>query len=262
MLLMTIALLSEDNKKSLASDKTEKKQKYFSCADDYISAILITENKGKINKCNKLIKKALKRYPEDYLLLYHAGRIIFNDNKLEGERLLIKSVYANPAFEETHLLLGEKMYYQNNYLKTILPLLYFLLLENDTESSVTVVLMIENLLQAWAHEKIPENHLNFSIECNFIPAQYTLTSKNRTLKYKWLVEQTLNMMQAMNTVKTYSSNVLWEFYTDFFRTVVETENANALAHHLFYSLYPADVLEWISENTLEYKQMIDWMTLQ
>jgi hypothetical protein len=254
LVLMTVPLFSEDNQ-----EEADKKQKHLTCADDYISALLANETKGKTKKCNKLLKQGLKLYPDDYLLLYHGGRI--TNDKREDERLLIKSVYANPAFEETHLLLGEKMYHGNDYLKTVLPLFYFLLLENDTERSYAVVLMLENLFEAWAQGKTPENHLNFGIECNFIPTAY-IPTKNRSEKYRWLVEQILNLMEAMNSVKTLSADVLWEFYSDFFANAVETENTNALARHLVYSRYPAEVLEWISGNGLEYKRMIDWLTLQ
>ena len=248
-----ISLFAENN-------DPKYKLKESSTADDYIAGILANEANGKLKKCEKWLKQGLKQFPGDYLLLYHGGRIRFaNDNRI-GEELLLQSIQANPSFAEAHQLLGESMFQKGDYLKAALPLCYFLFLENDSERSSKVSANLEKLFDIWSASPqgvIKLNSLKSGIECDFASTVFDKSQKDKSLKYNWLVNQMVMFLESMSSIKTASGQVLWEFYSDFFKNVFESENANAFANHLIYSRYPSDVLEWISGNVSEYQRMIE-----
>ena len=257
--------LRGDEKRGLQYAKKALRQADSVYCDTYLAGILAYEAKGQLLLRDRWLKKGLKLYPNDYLLLFHGGRIKKSRDNRESERLLLHSAHANPGFEETHLLLGQNMYLQGENLKAVLPLLFFLLLENDSEKSKNVETIIEYVYNSWGASAQGISKINTAgngVKCNFIPEEYKGTTYDRKNRCQWFVSQTMKLMESMPSMETTSNSVLWEFYSDFFKRAVELHKSQALAWHIVYSMYPSDVLEWIAGNGSEYKDMIDWLSLQ
>ena len=258
-------ILKGNEKKSLHYARKARRHADYVFSDTYLAGVLAFEAKRRTLRRDIWLRQGLKHFPDDYLLLFHGGRIKRNLDERESERLLLHSAHINPNFEETHLLLGQSMYLQSENLKSILPLYYFLLLENDSKRGADAIVMIEYVLNSWgtsAQGISKTNHAGSGIECNFIPEVFVDRWDNKDIKCQWFVNQTVKLMESMASVKTTSNNALWEFYSDFFKRAVELNKSEALAWHIAYSRYPADVMEWIAGNTREYSEMIDWLVLQ
>ncbi len=233
--------------------------------DAYIAGVLASEKDAKPKRRNRWLNEGIKKFPEDYLLLYHAGRLKIPFNKKEGEEYLLRSVYAAPWFAESHYMLGQQMFRHGENLKAVLPLFYFLLLENSSERSMETVLVLERIYQAWAVSdkgisKITRVSPGFKTA--FTPQTGDFKPIDYSARSKWLVKQTLELMTALDKVEVSSSDILWEFYSEFFHKAVELGHAEALAWHLVNARYPADLLEWVAGNGSRYKEMVDWLSIQ
>lgn len=254
-----------DDRKAISYARKARKHKESVTADAYIAGLLASDKIGKIRQRNHWMNRGLKFYPEDYLLLYHAGRLKINFNPQEGEMYLLRSVYAAPWFAESHYLLGERMLRNGENLKAALPLFYFLLLENSTERSKETVLNIEQLYKAWAaSDKGISKITNVSqgFVSDFKPVQGDFKPIDYSLRCRWFVEQSVGLLNSLDKTEILSKDLLWEFYSQFFYKAVELGNAEALAWHLANGRYPAELLEWISSNGYRYKAMVDWLSVQ
>lgn len=251
--------------KAMQYARKARKQAETVTPDAFIAGVLASEKDSKPKRRNRWLNEGIKKFPEDYLLLYHAGRLKIPFNKKEGEEYLLRSVYAAPWFAESHYMLGQQMFRHGENLKAVLPLFYFLLLENSSERSMETVLVLERIYQAWAVSdkgisKITRVSPGFKTA--FTPESGDFKPTDYTARSKWLVQQTVALMTALDKVEVSSSDILWEFYSDFFHKAVELGHAEALAWHLVNARYPADLLEWVAGNGSSYKEMVDWLSIQ
>lgn len=263
--LALIYIQMGNQKKALSYARGARNQKETVTADAYIAGVLGNEQLGKIRQRNYWLNQGLKLFPEDYLLLYHAGRIKIPFNSKEGEMYLLRSVYAAPWFAESHYLLGEQMFRRGENLKAALPLFYFLLLENSTERSKETVLNLERLYQAWATSnkgisKISRVSQGFTID--FTPEQTDFKPIDYSARSRWFVKQSFDLMNTLDKTKISSDDILWEFYSHFFSKAAQLGHAKALSWHMTNGLFPAEVMEWIASNGLQYKDMADWLSIQ
>ncbi len=264
-ILALIYLEKGDAEKSIGYARNAQKHQSTVTVDAYIAGVLASEIQSKPRRRDRWLDEGLRLFPGDYLLLYHAGRNKIPYNLIEGEKYLLRSVYANPAFAESHLLLGENMVKSGENLKGVLPLFYFLLLDNGSQRSKEVLSLIERLFQAWASEE--KGISKFSLvghgfKTDFVPEQRNFKSYDISLRSKWVVKQTMGLFMSLQNVKTSNADIVWEFYSDFFLKAVELNLAEPLAWHLVNGTYPAEVMEWIASNGAKYKEMIDWLSIQ
>ena len=263
--LALVYVLEGNVTKAIGYARDARSRKESVTADAYVAGVLASEKLGKPGQRDKWLRDGLKRFPEDYLLLYHAGRLTIPFNVKEGEAYLLRSVYAAPWFAESHFLLGQQMNRQGENLKAVLPLFYFLLLENSSERSKETVLNIESLYQAWSiSEKGVSKVTRVSPDfiSGFTPEKGEFVKTDYSARSRWFVKQTADLIQSLNNVEVASNHILWEFYSDFFNRVATTGHAEALAWHLANGRYHAELVEWIAANGARYKEMVDWLSVQ
>ncbi len=251
-----------DAQRALENAVEARKDKQYPSADAYLAGVLAHESMGNVSQRNRWLDQGLKAFPADYLLLYHAGRIAIPFDTKEGERLLLRSIHAYPAFGAAHLLLGENMYRRGENLKAVLPLMYYLLLHQDALNSGDVVALIERSYDSWSISKesiskVSKASKGFTID--HIPAAYAGGPND---KGEWFVEESLALMQSVRMASVSSSDALWVFYADFFGQVARLGFDVPMAHHMAYSRYPADAMEWINDNAQLYQLLGDWLMVQ
>ena len=254
-----------DAGRAIAYARKARNQKGTVTADAYLAGVLASEKDVKPKRRNRWLNQGLKLFPEDYLLLYHAGRIKIPFNRPEGELYLLRSIYAAPWFAESHYLLGQQMFRYGENLKSVLPLFYFLLLENSSERSLETVLNIERLYQSWAASEKGISKLS-RVSPGFVSAFKPVTGDFKATDYparsRWFVKQSIDLMSTLDKIDVSSNDILWEFYSEFFHKAVELGHEEALAWHLANARFPADLLEWIAGNGARYKEMVDWLSIQ
>jgi hypothetical protein len=254
-----------DSRKALYYARRACKQEKTVTADAFIAGALGSEDLVKPKQRDRWLHRGLKRFPGDYLLLYHTGRVNIPYDRAEGEKYLIRSVYAAPWFAESHYLLGQQMYRHGENLKAALPLFYFLLLENSTERSKETVLNIELLYKSWAVSDkgiSKTSRVSTGFVSGFTPQEAEFKPLDYTARSEWFVQQSVGLLNSLGDIKSDSNDLLWEFYSDFFTKAVELDNAEALSWHLANARYPAELLEWVAGHGAQYKAMTDWLSVQ
>jgi tetratricopeptide (TPR) repeat protein len=251
-----------DAQRALENAVEARKDKQHPSADAYLAGVLAHEAMGNVSQRDRWLDQGLKAFPADYLLLYHAGRITIPFDSEEGERMLLRSIHAYPAFGAAHLLLGEHMYRRGENLKATLPLMYYLLLHQDALNSGDVVALIERLYDSWSFSnesvsKVSKASKGFTID--YIPTAY---SGGPNDKGEWFVAESLALMQSVRLATVSSSDALWVFYSDFFGQVARLGFDVPLAHHMAYSRYPGEAMEWINDNSQLYQLLGDWLMVQ
>lgn len=263
--LALVYVLKGDASRAIGYARDARSRKESVTADAYVAGILASEKLGKPGQRDKWLRDGLKRFPEDYLLLYHSGRLAIPLDVKKAEAYLLRSVYAAPWFAESHFLLGQQMYRQGENLKAVLPLFYFLLLENSSERSKETVLNIESLYHAWSMSEkgvSKVTRVDPGFTSDFTPEKGEFVKTDYSARSRWFVQQSASLMLSLDEIEVAPNHILWEFYSDFFNQAATTGHAEALSWHLANGRYPAELLEWIAANGAKYQEMIDWLSVQ
>ncbi|MDG5800203.1 tetratricopeptide repeat protein [Marinilabiliaceae bacterium ANBcel2] len=236
-------------------------------ADAYVAGVLAHEELGNVRRRDRWIDRGLDNFPNDNLLLYHAGRIkIPFDNKI-GEELLLRSINSASAFGEAHLLLGERMYRKGENVKAVMPLLYYLMLHHDDDQSSDVVRYIEHVFNNWASSS--QSISNYStassgVRVDFVPEAWDGDDSDREGLNRWFVEQTVSFMESVKSAEITSGESLWLFYSDFFSEVFRLDFANVLALHVSYSRYPDESVGRLAnqDKSRKYDMFSNWLLME
>ena len=251
-----------DAQRALEKAVDARKDQQRPSPDAWVAGTLAHAELGNVSQRDRWLEQGLEAFPGDYRLLYHAGRFAIPFDPENGQRYLLRAIYAYPAFGEAHLLLGEQMYRRGENLKAALPMLYYLTMFHDEAHSADLVAALERLYDSWSanQESISKfSRASSGFKADFLPQAFSGT---RDEKGDWFVAQTMDLMAHMSQVEVNSEDALWVFYSDFFEQIHHLEFAEALAHHIAYSRYPDLSMLWINDNPREYEMLGDWMLLQ
>lgn len=92
------------------------------------------DDTGRTKESVELYKKALEKYPNEYLLLFnYAISSLRLNQRDEAERALIKGASINLGHASSHLRLGYIQKDKGDRIRSLLCLYFFLMLEHDTE---------------------------------------------------------------------------------------------------------------------------------
>ena len=110
--------------------------------DSELSAYIIkgsaTDDAGDTKGAIKIYEKAIKRFPENYLLQFNYGISSARMGEIgEAEKAYIKALQLNASHPTSNLVLAYLNLDKGNKTKGILGLYFFLLLENNTERAKT-----------------------------------------------------------------------------------------------------------------------------
>src|SRR5690606_27567278 len=144
------------------------------------------------------------------------------------------------AFAPAHLLLGENMYRRGENLKAVVPLIYYLFLNHNELNSADIVASIERLYSSWSASTQSISKVSNASK------GYTTDFRLEEFKGKqdeegqWFVNQTIGVIESMETAKVASSDRLWLFDSDVFSHVSNLGFSRPVAYHISYSHYPGD----------------------
>ncbi|MGC4102145.1 tetratricopeptide repeat protein [Ferruginibacter sp.] len=117
--------------------------------DAYILKGSAEDLAGRSEDAVQTYKKAIKKFPDSYLLHYNLALTSYNnrDNKT-AEESLQKALLIRPTHGSSHLLLGYVMQAQGSRVKSLLALYNFLLLEpNGPRTESAYKFLLEQLKQ-------------------------------------------------------------------------------------------------------------------
>ncbi|MBR8537177.1 tetratricopeptide repeat protein [Carboxylicivirga sediminis] len=244
-------------------------------SDYWLDALLIygavLNNKGNIKGAIREYNKALKKYPDEYLLYYNIAESYQRINEDEkAEDALLKALRLNNNHIPSHLLLSSIMKSRGEVLKSMLPLYYCLLIEVDEEKKST---LLDDLQVRWHVAMVQKpafaapvsKHARVSglkvaeSKLNAIAREAVVNNPDEPYT---LINQTLALFSMLNEEQTGEMDFFDIQYVDFFNQLYVAGHAQAYAYFICNAKYSTEVLLWLNDNQSQFSAFINWMELQ
>jgi len=246
----------------------------------YLESCLIygaaLDYKGKSKGAIRFYKRILNENPNEYLLHYNLALVYYKvDQFEEAERHVQKAIQLNKLHMSSHLLLSSIMQVQGERLKSMLPLYYFLLFEQDSKRSIDAYNQLQNI---WTYSAMHKgNSIAISVGLNgsnagmstlelgvgTIAASYIMDDEKNELEgYKRMADQTQDLFTLMKEVKVEDLDFFAITYIDFFNRLTHNEHEYVYSYYISNCVYKEKVLAWITENNGPFSEFMEWMELQ
>ncbi|WP_430815712.1 tetratricopeptide repeat protein [Carboxylicivirga sp. RSCT41] len=243
--------------------------------DFWLDALLIygavLNEKGNTKQAIREYKKALKKYPDEYLLYYNLAEsyLLIKENEL-AEDALVKCLRMNRNHIPSHLMLSSIKKKQDEVLKSMLPLYYCLLIEPDELKKEE---LLEDLQVRWhvalvQKAKQPKPVSKHSIVSGLQVAESKLNaiareaSVNNPEEPNRLVNQTLALFAMLSEEQTGEMDFFDINYVDFFTQLNQAGHTEAFAYYICSAKYSPDVLLWVGDHQGRFNAFINWMEIQ
>ncbi|WP_289054604.1 hypothetical protein [Carboxylicivirga marina] len=241
----------------------------------YLDALLIycavLNEKGNAKQSIREFKKALKKYPDEYLLHYNMAKsYLVLDEVSMAEQCLITCLRMNKNHIPSHLLLSELMKKKDEVLKSMLPIYYSLLLEVDELKKKE---LLEDLQVRWhvakvqrpASSKPISQHSSVSglriAEGKLNAIAREAEANNPDEPYRF-VNQTLLLLSMLSEEQTGEMDFFDIQYLDFFNQMQVAGHSESFAYFICSAKYNPEVLLWVGDNQSAFNAFINWMELQ
>lgn len=241
----------------------------------YLEALLIygavlNEN-GNEKQAIREYSKALKKYPNEYLLLYNIAESYWRMKEAgEAEKALVKVLSMNKSHLPSHLMLSAIKKQQNEVLKSMLPIYYCLLLETDEAKKG---ILLEDLQVRWHVAMIQKpkrvapvsKHSQQSglevAESKLNAIAQEATANNPDQPYK-MVNQTMALLEMLATEQTGEMDFFDIHYVDFFKQLYIAGHAESFSYFINSGKFNPEVLTWVAAHQGDFSAFINWMELQ
>lgn len=228
---------------------------------------------GNPKKAIQIYKQGIDKYPNDYLLRYNIALTLYKTKQFaQSEEHLIKAITLNPTHHSSHYLLGMVKAYQQQRVQSLLSLYFFLLLEPNSNRSTDALASIEEI---WAQNvkqtednkfEISMNPLDESNEFAMLDLMLTLIGPIKDMiapnesyqtKEQSFAENTENFFNLFKEHKD-KEGFWWEFYVDFYNSIVESNNVEAYSYYISQSKGQA-VQHWIEEYDYKITKLVEFL---
>lgn len=220
------------------------------------------------------LRKTLRGYEKDnsakadYLSYYnHALQCARSGEIDNATNSVIHAIMANPSYASSHLLLSNIMAQKNCYVKTILPLYFFLMLEPLTARAKQAY---SNLLESITHQRMskPQHgrfaHVGRTLDSDFASAELSMgilfpfTNQSDEfsafLLYNELFFKTLGELRKDNT------NFWWDFYVNFFVGIQKSGLIGTYSHLAAQGSESQRVKKWLQDNPDKLSEWDWWLS--
>ncbi|WP_439185574.1 tetratricopeptide repeat protein [Carboxylicivirga taeanensis] len=241
----------------------------------WVDALLIygavLTQKGKMKAAVREYRKALKDYPQEYLLYYNIAdnyRLLKEENK--AEQAIIKCLQLNRNHIPSHVLLSSVMKTKGEVLKSMLPLYYAILIEVDEQRKLELLNDLQvrwrvAMVQKPQASKPVSKHSRVSglavaeSKLNSIARE---TSVNHPEEPYTFINQTVMLLSMLSEVQTGELDYFDIRYVDFFNRLYRAGHAQSFANFICSAKYNAEILLWLADNQSQFSAFINWMELQ
>jgi Tfp pilus assembly protein PilF len=246
---------------------------------------------GKTDESIFFYEDALRKYPDDYLLLYNyavscerLGRIA------DTEAALKRALVNNPSHPGSNLKLAYLRADEGDKVNAVFGLYFFLLLENSTERAAVALRNLVGLIygdtrvDSVATDKAGNKTININIlvQANDDPrlsaAQLSMalilsasleTNKGKTFDERFVAdtETLFKMMGELNdskskkekkkkkkNIEVADADLLWDFYVPYFESLLQAGHTEAFCYHIQRAAKNEAAQKWLVANKekLEY----------
>ncbi len=275
-LALTYLALNENENAAIYSGKIIDKGKEY-IEDAYLINASAWENLGRTKRAQKIYTKGIKALSGSYLLHYNLALSLYNDKKYDkAQEHAITAVELEHGHGSSHLLLAYIMFDKGERVKSMLPLYYFLFIEQDSDRSATAYELLTTLWnQGVTHQGQKEIRLiNAGFEYSEFGAVELALSMIKPLdgtekhvdssKNPGLIRFADNnkvLFKVLAESAEGKQGFWWDFYVNFFSKIDQNNLSEPFSYFISSCKYNKDVLIWLSENHKEYKRFSEWIEL-
>lgn len=217
--------------------------------------------RGELNRAMRLLKSLPK---DDAEVLYNMAVIYYRNKKLdEAETYVQKAINDDKGMADAHLLLSYIMLDKGERLKSMLPLYYYLLLNNEGDDARDAFKQLNGM---WA---VGGRHIIGRIKKDVKPGFY----RNADIKIeefaksvseekddlKKLMSLTSQLFQYLKDESGDNFDFYQITYSDFFIVMHNNEFSEPFACFLCYDVWKPQVIRWITDNGFRFNDFRVWM---
>jgi lipopolysaccharide biosynthesis regulator YciM len=242
--------------------------------DAYLINCSAWENLGREKRAEKLYREGLKKHPGNYLLHYNLALLLYNGKEYAtAQSHVIRAIELEPAHASSHLLLAYVMFDQGVRVQSMLPLYYFLLIEQGGDRSSTAYDLLTALWEQGVRMKgrrdikLVKAGYNYSEFGQVELAMSQIKSEDKELSEddeNYLVkfaEDNTAFFKILSEVSMDKKGFWWEFYVDFFSKLDKNNMSEPFSYFISSCKYNNEVLLWLSDHEEAYQRFTLWMEL-
>jgi tetratricopeptide (TPR) repeat protein len=264
------------------AEKTVKNNKGGIC-EAYTLMGNIYDVDKKTDKAIKTYKKGLDKCPDENMLHFNLGIAYTSQKDYDNAiKSMEQSVLLRSSHRSSHYYLGILEAENGQKTKVLLPLYYFLLLENDTKRSKNSIALIQEQYTYAKSDASGNMQLNLNAELlkgdfngadmvlSLYPATWAMTKKalkdslGVDLK-ECLGDDVFHLNESLfKTIETPKKGAkdkptVWmDFYVPFFKAMHEAGHTEAMSYFIVKSMADAPTQKWLDEHQKELDEFIDW----
>lgn len=263
-----------DYKKAIKYSDAVLKQK-----KDYLLQAYITKGSsldliGNTKESIKVFEKAIKETGGHYLLYYNLALNYYKLRDLDkAEENAIKAIENNSNHATSHLLLANIHNQKGNSVQTLLASHYFLLLEPNTNRSITAYQILQaNFGGNVTKDESKPNTINIMLSPNSDPqigavelmismleASKSIEKNEGKTEDELFIDNTESFFKVLGELKTEeNTEIWWTFYTTFFYDLAQSEHLETYCKYISQSENENSKL-WLAENEDKLSDFNRWV---
>ena len=264
------------------AEKTVKNNKGGIC-EAYTMMGNIYDIDKKTDKAIKTYKKGLDKCPDENMLHFNLGIAYTSQKDYDNAiKSMEQSVLLRSSHRSSHYYLGILEAEKGQKTKVMLPLYYFLLLENDTKRSKNSIALIQQQYTYAKSDALGNMQLDLNSEllkgdfkdADMLLSLYPATSaiKKKALKDSLGIELEVclgNDLFHLNSglfemIETVSKDAkdkptIWtNFYVPFFNAMHKAGHTEAMSYFIVKSMADDPTKKWLDEHQKAVDEFIDW----
>jgi len=193
----------------------------------------------------------------------------------ESEASAIKAIKLNPKHASSQRVYGMALYHQHKNAFAILAFCNFLLIEPQSDRSLTIYKYIDTIFKQQKDKNIVLTSVDFSgkelkpltiaeMSVNLgVTTKDTLSKLGNTsgadqmmIQLKVVFNGVGGVSQKLGTNKDF----FWKFYADYFYKLGQSDNMLAFARYITLSAFKDENLQWFKEHDTELKDFSKWIS--
>jgi len=217
---------------------------------------------NKADDAIKLLKEAIKRCGDEYLLHFNLGLSYFKKNDL-GMAIthLQKAIEVDTTQSGAFLLYAYALNDSDRWVESFFSYQFFLLLEPNTERSKDTFGEMYDLLlkdiSANSNKLVNSNGVDRKVIYDYIKANIP-ASKDPEKKFKFFEDVTRKMIVTLNLTREGTRNgLLWDFFLPIYSEILTSGYLDVYCRYISSSYFPTS-LEWWNNNTDKVDKFIIW----
>ncbi len=211
-----------------------------------------------------LLKDALKKCGDDYLLNYNLGLSYFKSHdSANAITYLEKSIDEKVNYSESYFLYAYALSDQNRWTEALLAFDSFLLLDPDDERSKDVfadmVDILQNKLTASDEKPVPVKNLDLAkVKNTLLTVKNTLPADSKDNNYLYFQEATKSILAELKLAqKEENKGMFWEYFVPTFTDILDSGYFDTFCRYISAAACP-ESLAWWKANQKQVDEFTAW----